>query len=152
MFAPVRARSLNPLLASASDPASEHHRTRANLEPCHSCHGIVIGSVAILLGVALALSAFMRDLRSGGWSAGRRSIVVASAAIILTAASLVAVALGHDIVAASTFATRGDRGGLRPGEQREDRENDASFHEKLSALALFSRRRRRGGGSTRTQR
>jgi adenylate kinase family enzyme len=39
MFAPVRALSLKLLPASVSDRATERERTRANAEPCHSCHG-----------------------------------------------------------------------------------------------------------------
>ena len=65
----------------------------------------VIGSAAILAGVALALPAFLRDLRSGGWPAVRRPILIASAATAVAAAALVAVALGHSIGAASVFIT-----------------------------------------------
>jgi hypothetical protein len=35
-FAPVRS---NDLFAGLSVQASERERTRANAEPCHSCHG-----------------------------------------------------------------------------------------------------------------
>ena len=38
-FAPVRARSLKPPVCRVSVHASERERTRANAEPCHSCHG-----------------------------------------------------------------------------------------------------------------
>jgi hypothetical protein len=41
MFAPVRARSLKPLCYSVVVRASERERTRANAEPCHSCHAAV---------------------------------------------------------------------------------------------------------------
>jgi hypothetical protein len=63
----------------------------------------VVGSAAVLAGVALALPAFLRDLRRGGWTATRRPILVASAATTIAAAALIAVALGHDIAAASVF-------------------------------------------------
>ena len=36
-FAPVRS---NRLFAGLPVEASERNRTRANAEPCHSCHGI----------------------------------------------------------------------------------------------------------------
>ncbi|MBV8079519.1 MAG: hypothetical protein JO186_03990 [Actinobacteria bacterium] len=62
-----------------------------------------IGSAAVLAGVTLALPSFVRDLRSGGWSRLRRPILIASATTLLAAAALVAVALHHDIVAASIF-------------------------------------------------
>ncbi len=39
-FAPVRARSLKQLFCRVRVQASERERTRANAEPCHSCHGI----------------------------------------------------------------------------------------------------------------
>jgi hypothetical protein len=64
-----------------------------------------IGSVVVLAGVALALPAFIRDLRSGGWTAVRRPILVASTATAVAAAALVAVALDHDTIAASVFIT-----------------------------------------------
>src|SRR6266496_4211742 len=38
MFAPVRARSLKQVVCTVFVPASERKRTRANAEPCHSCH------------------------------------------------------------------------------------------------------------------
>ncbi len=63
----------------------------------------VIGSAAILAAVALALPAFVRDLRSGGWATVRRPILIASAATAVAVAALVAVAVDHDIVAASVF-------------------------------------------------
>jgi hypothetical protein len=63
----------------------------------------VIGSAALLAGVAIALPAFLRDLRSGGWPAVRRPILTAAAATAVAAAALVAVALGHSIGAASVF-------------------------------------------------
>ncbi len=62
-----------------------------------------IGSAAVLAGVALAFPAFLRDLRSGGWTALRRPIVLASAVTSVAAGALVAVALDHDIVTASIF-------------------------------------------------
>jgi hypothetical protein len=62
-----------------------------------------IGSAVVLAGVALALPAFIRDLRSSGWRAVRRPILVASTATVVTAAALVAVALDHDTIAASVF-------------------------------------------------
>src|SRR5262249_53002790 len=62
-----------------------------------------VGSAIVLAGVALALPAFIRDLRSGGWTAVRRPILVASTATVLTGAALVAVALDHDTIAASVF-------------------------------------------------
>jgi len=36
-FAPVRS---NPLFARVPAQASERNRTRANVEPCHPCHGV----------------------------------------------------------------------------------------------------------------
>ena len=62
-----------------------------------------IGSAAVVAGVALALPAFVRDLRSGGWAPLRRPILVALAATIVASAALVAVALTHDVVAVSVF-------------------------------------------------
>jgi hypothetical protein len=63
----------------------------------------VIGSVAVLAGVAIALPAFLRDLRGEGWAAVRRPILVASASTAGAAVALVAVGLGHSIGAVSTF-------------------------------------------------
>ena len=63
----------------------------------------VIGSVAVLAGVALALPAFIRDLRSGGLTAVRRPILIASAATAVATAALVVLAVDHDVVAASVF-------------------------------------------------
>ena len=63
----------------------------------------VIGSAAVLVAVALALPAFLRDLRRGGWSTLRRPILCASFATVVAAAALVTVALDHDLVAASVF-------------------------------------------------
>jgi hypothetical protein len=63
-----------------------------------------IGAAAVIVGVALALPAFLRDLRSGGWSVLRRPILLASGATAVAAGALVALALDHDIVAASAFA------------------------------------------------
>ena len=62
-----------------------------------------IGSAVVLTGGALALPAFIRDLRNGGWTVVRRLILVASTATVVAAAALVAVALDHDIIAASVF-------------------------------------------------
>jgi len=62
-----------------------------------------IGSAVVLAGVALALPAFVRDLRSSGWTAVRRPILVASTATVVTAAALVALALDRDTIAASVF-------------------------------------------------
>ena len=62
-----------------------------------------IGSIAVLVGVALALPMFLRDLRGGGWTATRRPILLASAASTAVAAALTALAVGHDVVAASIF-------------------------------------------------
>ncbi len=63
----------------------------------------VIGSAAILGGVVLALPAFLRDLRNGGWTAVRRPILVASSVTAIAAAALLTVALGHDVVAVFAF-------------------------------------------------
>ena len=63
----------------------------------------VIGSIAVVAAVTLALPAFFRDLRSGGWAVLRRPILAAVAGTIVAAAALIAVALNHDIGAASTF-------------------------------------------------
>jgi hypothetical protein len=62
-----------------------------------------IGSAAVLVGVGLALPAFVRDVRGGGWPAVRRPILVAAAATVFAAGALVAVAVAHDVVAASAF-------------------------------------------------
>ena len=64
-----------------------------------------IGSVAVLAAVALALPVFVRDLRGGGWAVLRRAILAAAAATTIAASALVALALDHDIVAASVFLT-----------------------------------------------
>ena len=63
----------------------------------------VIGSIAVLAGVALALPAFLRDLRSGGWTVLRRPILLASAVTAVATAALVALSRDHDVVAASIF-------------------------------------------------
>src|SRR5207253_2905521 len=63
----------------------------------------VLGSVAVLAGVALALPAFLRDLGSGGWPFVRRPILIAAAATGVAAGALVSPALVHDAVAASIF-------------------------------------------------
>ncbi len=39
MFAVVRIRLLKTLVSATSRSAGERERTRANAEPCHSCHG-----------------------------------------------------------------------------------------------------------------
>jgi len=62
-----------------------------------------IGSAAVLVGVALALPSFLLDLRNGAWSTLRRPILLASIATAVDAGALVAVALDHDVVAASFF-------------------------------------------------
>lgn len=62
-----------------------------------------IGSAAVLLGVALALPAFVRDLRSGGWDALRRPLLFASAATVVACGSLLALSQSHDAVSASVF-------------------------------------------------
>lgn len=59
-----------------------------------------VGSAAVLAGVALALPAFGRDVRSGGRVAVRRPVLVAAAATIVAAAAL---ALGHTFIAVSVF-------------------------------------------------
>ncbi|HEY2072925.1 MAG TPA: hypothetical protein VGG88_05070 [Gaiellaceae bacterium] len=63
----------------------------------------VIGSAAVLAGIVLALPAFLRDLRNGGWPALRRPILVSSAVTVVAAAAIVAVAIDHDVVAVSIF-------------------------------------------------
>ena len=63
----------------------------------------LVGSAAVLTGVALALPALRRDLRSGGWSAVRRPILVAAAATSIAAGALVAVALGRSLIAVAVF-------------------------------------------------
>lgn len=62
-----------------------------------------IGSGAVLVAVALALPALLRDLRSGGWKALRQPILVSSAASCIAAGALAAVAVDHDVVAATIF-------------------------------------------------
>ena len=61
------------------------------------------GTAAVLIGVALALPAFLRDVRSGGWTAVRRPILIASAAAAVAGGALVAVAAEHDVAAVSVF-------------------------------------------------
>jgi hypothetical protein len=63
----------------------------------------VIGTVAVLAGIALALPSFPSDLRSGGWTTLRRPILNASAVTAVAAAALVVFATDHDIVAPSVF-------------------------------------------------
>jgi hypothetical protein len=62
-----------------------------------------VGSAAVLAGVVLALPAFLRDLRRGGWTAVRSPILVASTGTAVATAALAAVALDRDTVAASVF-------------------------------------------------
>lgn len=62
-----------------------------------------VGSAVVLVGVAVALPAFVRDLRRGGWTAVRRPILLASAATTIAAAALVVLAFGHDVAAAFVF-------------------------------------------------
>jgi len=63
----------------------------------------VLGTVAVLAAVALALPAFLRDLRTGGWPALRRPLLTATAATAVAIGDLAAVALDHDLVAAVVF-------------------------------------------------
>jgi len=63
----------------------------------------IVGSAAVLIGVLLVFPAFLRDLRSGGWATVRRPILAASTATLIGCCALIAVALDHDIVAASVF-------------------------------------------------
>src|SRR4051812_28026759 len=56
-FVPVRARSLKTLVSMAFGRASERERTRANAEPCHSCHAITVPSADF--------DELRRDLRGG---------------------------------------------------------------------------------------
>ncbi len=63
----------------------------------------VVGSAAVLTGVALALPGFLFDLRSGGWTAVRRPILVASGTTLGAAAALVSIAFGHDVTASLVF-------------------------------------------------
>ena len=62
-----------------------------------------VGSAAVLAGVALALPAFLRDVRSGGWAAVCRPVLIASAATIVAATALAGLALGHNFIAVSVF-------------------------------------------------
>jgi hypothetical protein len=62
-----------------------------------------VGSAAVLVAVALARPAFLRDLRRGGWTEVRRPILIASAATLIAAAALLGLALDHDAVAAAVF-------------------------------------------------
>ena len=63
----------------------------------------VIGSLAVLAAVALALPAFLRDLRKEGWTALRRPLLTAATGTVAAGGALIAVALGHDLVAVSAF-------------------------------------------------
>lgn len=62
-----------------------------------------VGSAAVLAAVAIALPAFLRDLRSGGWIVLRRPILSAAAGTAVAAGSLIAVAITHDLGAVSIF-------------------------------------------------
>jgi hypothetical protein len=62
-----------------------------------------IGTAAVLAGVALALPEFLRDLRRGGWRVLRRPILAAAAGTLVAAGAVAALALDHDVVAASIF-------------------------------------------------
>jgi hypothetical protein len=53
---PFAPRSLKPTVCRGFQPASERDRTRANAEPCHSCHG-----VALPLRAASTRSPQLRD-------------------------------------------------------------------------------------------
>ena len=63
----------------------------------------VVASIAVLAAVALALPAFVSDLRNGGWTVLRRPILAASATTAMAAAALIALALGHSVGAAAVF-------------------------------------------------
>ncbi len=63
----------------------------------------VIGTAAILVGVALTLPALLRDLQRGGWATLRRPTLFAAAATAIAAVGLVGLALDHDILAVSVF-------------------------------------------------
>jgi hypothetical protein len=63
----------------------------------------IVGSTAVVIGVVLVFPAFLRDLRSGGWTTVRRPILAASTAALIGCCALIAVAIDHDIVAASFF-------------------------------------------------
>jgi hypothetical protein len=63
----------------------------------------VIGSAAVLIGIALIFRASVRDLGRSGWIAVRRPIVVASTVTLIGGSALIALSLDHDIVAASVF-------------------------------------------------
>lgn len=52
-----------------------------------------IGAAAVLVGVLLALPAFLHDLGNGGWAAVRLQLLIASLATVTAAAALVTVAL-----------------------------------------------------------
>ncbi len=62
-----------------------------------------LGSAAVLLGVAIAMPAFVRDLRTGGWNVTRRPLLVAMATTVLAAGGLLVLAIDHDVVAAMLF-------------------------------------------------
>lgn len=63
----------------------------------------MVGSTAVLIGVALVLPAFRRDLWSGGWIVMRRPLLFATSVTAIACAALIAVAVGHDVVAVSVF-------------------------------------------------
>ncbi|MGH3025519.1 MAG: hypothetical protein ACRDLR_03650 [Gaiellaceae bacterium] len=62
-----------------------------------------IGSAAVFVAVALALPAFVRDLRSGGWAVLRRPILTAATGTVVAAGALIALSRDHDVVVASVF-------------------------------------------------
>jgi hypothetical protein len=49
--APVRARALKPFVFRLFDRPSERERTRANAEPCHSCHDRSATTVNSISGI-----------------------------------------------------------------------------------------------------
>ncbi|MBV8479840.1 MAG: hypothetical protein JOY72_05995 [Actinobacteria bacterium] len=63
----------------------------------------VIGSAAVLAGVALALPAFVRDLRRGGWTALRRPLLAAASGTIVAAASLLVLSHDHALAVGVVF-------------------------------------------------
>jgi hypothetical protein len=63
----------------------------------------ILGSAAVLGAVALALPAFLRDLRTGGWDALRRPIHTAIGGTVIAVSALIALASSHSLGAALLF-------------------------------------------------
>lgn len=82
-------------------PAGDRGVPTAAFDAVHAA--AVVGTAAVLVAVALALPAFVHDLRDGGRAVLGRPILLASTATAVAAGALVALALHRDRVAAPVF-------------------------------------------------